>query len=253
MSRIKKTAKPEEELVISTKRVPQRPKLKNPIGLKRYDWTEKQKEILDTDFDIMFLHGVSGSSKTSLAVYLALKALNDKKVSDILYIRSAVENSENGLGFLKGDLHEKFSVYGVPFFDKLEELVSKPDIDRLKAEDRIDVQPINFIRGQNWNARFVILDEAQNTPYKDLKTFLTRRGKFTKIIVCADPEQTDLKENKGGGGFSRMLNNLFNENREKGLNAPTDEELDRHKIYQFEFTEEDILRSEFVKFVCKRL
>jgi phosphate starvation-inducible PhoH-like protein len=201
----------------------------------------------------LFLHGVSGTSKTSLAVWLALNALNQKKVSDILYIRSAVENSDNGLGFLKGDLHEKFSVYGVPFFDKLEELVSKPDIDRLKSEERIDTQPINFIRGQNWNARFVILDEAQNTPYKDLKTFLTRRGKFTKMVICADPEQTDLRENKGMGGFERMLNNIFNENKEKSLTPPTDEELDLHKIYQFEFTEEDVVRSEFVKFVCKRL
>ena len=190
---------------------------------------------------------------TSLAVWLALNALNQKKVSDILYIRSAVENSDNALGFLKGDLEQKFSVYGVPFYEKVEELVNKPDIDRLNAENRLDVQPINFIRGHNWNARFVILDEAQNTPYRDLKTFLTRVGKFSKVVICADPEQTDLKKKTGAGGFERMVKNLLDFNEEKGLDAPTDEELGEHRIFHVEFDEEDIVRSEFVKFIVKRL
>ena len=244
---------PLEEPKVSTSRVPQRPKLKNPINLKQYDWTEKQKYILSLDFDLLILSGVAGTSKTATAVWLALNALNQKKVSDILYIRSAVENSDNALGFLKGDLEQKFSVYGVPFYEKVEELVNKPDIDRLNAENRLDVQPINFIRGHNWNARFVILDEAQNTPYRDLKTFLTRVGKFSKVVICADPEQTDLKKKTGAGGFERMVKNLLDFNEEKGLDAPTDEELDEHRIFHVEFDEEDIVRSEFVKFIVKRL
>jgi phosphate starvation-inducible protein PhoH len=256
MSRTKKIkTNPEEDLIITSRKVPQRPKLKNPIKLRRYDWTEKQKEIVDLnlDFDLLILSGPAGSAKTALSVYLALEALNQKKVSDILYIRSAVENSDNGIGFLPGDKEEKFSPYGVPFYDKVQELVPKNDIDRLVSEERLHVEPINFIRGQNWNARFIILDEAQNTPYKDLKTFLTRKGKFSKVIICADPQQTDLKDGRGAGGFDRMVKNLIHSNSEKALNAPTDEELDEHGIFYFEFTEEDIVRSEFVKFVCKRL
>jgi len=245
--------KPQEDTPISTSRVPQRPKLKNPVRLKQYDWTDKQRYILDLDFDLLILSGVAGTSKSAMAVWLALNALNQKKVSDILYIRSAVENSDNALGFLKGDLEQKFSVYGVPFYEKIEELLSKPDIDRLNAEDRLDVQPINFIRGHNWKARFVILDEAQNTPYRDLKTFLTRVGKFTKVVICADPEQSDLKERTGAGGFERMVKNLLECNEEKDLDAPTNEELDEHKIFHVEFDEEDIVRSEFVKFIVKRL
>lgn len=243
----------EEDLVISAKRVPQAPKLKNPVKLKRYDWTPTQKEIIETDFDLLILEGCAGTAKTSTAVWLALNALNEKKVSDIVYIRSAVENSENGIGFLPGSKEEKFSPYGVPFYEKIQELVPKNDIDRLEAENRLSVEPINFIRGHNWNAKFIILDEAQNTPYKDLKTFLTRKGKFSKMIICADPEQSDLREGRGAGGFSKMVENLMCKNTMKALPEPSDEELDKHKIFHFQFGEEDIVRSEFVKFICKRL
>ena len=101
--------------------------------------------------------------------------------------------------------------------------------------------PVNFARGMNWIAKCIILDEAQNCTEKEIITVLTRMGKGTRAFVLADPMQTDLKTESKKGSFENMIE-IFDdqESRDKG-------------IYIFKFNEEDIMRSELLKYLIKKL
>ena len=223
-------------------RVVQRDKIKGPLELRTFPWTERQqafiKLALDKQTRIIFISGPAGSTKTILAVYAALELLSRKNVSDILYIRSAVESADKSLGFLPGVVDEKMAYYGIPLYEKLEELLSKEDLTSLAKDKRISVQPVNFVRGQSWNARVAVVDEAQNLTEKELFTILTRIGKFSKIFVCADTMQSDI--NGKSGGFAK-LSKWF-----------ADASGNQQGVYSFELQKADIMRDEIVKFLVER-
>ena len=92
----------------------------------------------------------------------------------------------------------------------------------------------------NWMSKCIILDEAQNSTQKEIITVLTRMAENSRCFVLADPVQTDLRTGVGGS-FERM-SKLF-----------SDEESKENGIRTFEFTEDDIMRSELVKFISKKL
>jgi phosphate starvation-inducible PhoH-like protein len=223
-------------------RVPQRDKLKGTLIIKPLPWTEKQKEFIQVasskESQLIFVSGPAGSAKTVLATYVALELLNQKRISDIIYVRSAVESADTKLGYLPGELEDKIHYYGVPFLDKLEELLGKADIQTLINEERVQIFPINYVRGLSWNARAIIIDEAQNLTQKELITALTRIGKYSKCFVLADPMQSDI--NGKSGGFERIAENL------------SDDASKTHGIHSFQFEESDIMRSELVKFLVGR-
>lgn len=223
-------------------RVFQEEKLQNTIQIKPLEWTEKQKNFieiaLNKESKIIFLSGSAGTSKTILSTYCALELLNQKRISDIIYVRSAVESADSKLGFLPGELSDKMSFYGQPFIDKLNELLNKADVNYLVNQNKINILPINYLRGLNWNAKCIIVDEAQNLTQKELITTLTRIGKFSKCFVLADCMQNDIN---GKSGYLK-ISKLFN-----------DEESQLNGIFNFEFNDEDIMRSELVKFLVKKL
>ena len=218
--------------------------LKRQIKLHQFPWTEKQKDFfkiaLRPDTKIIFVNGPAGTSKTLLSVYCGLQLLNMKVISDIMYLRSAVESSESKLGFLPGSADDKLKFYNLPFLDKLDELLVNTKPEKLEEEKRVSMFPVNFARGMNWKDKCIILDEAQNSTVKEITTVLTRLGSNSRCFILADPMQTDLR-NGNRGGFEKMFK-LF-----------SDEESAQQGIYNFEFTEEDIMRSELVKFLVKKL
>lgn len=223
--------------------VHQNDKIRRPLQIKqRPDLTNKQKEFLklalDNTVKVIFLSGPSGSSKSFLAVLASLELLNLKKVSDLIYIRSIVESSDNKMGFLPGDASEKLSPYLEPLLEKLEEMLDKSDINDLQKENRVQGKPTGYLRGLSWNAKAVIMDEAQNSTQKELITLMTRVGHFSKLFICGDPMQSDIN---GKSGFDKMCN-IFN-----------DDESKKNGIQVFYLSEEDIVRSEIVKFIVKKL
>ena len=147
-----------------SKKVPQRDKLKKNLTIRELSWTDKQKEFiklaLDKNTRVMLVSGPAGSAKTLMSVYCALQLLNEKRVSDIVYIRSAVESSDAKIGFLPGDVDEKLAFYNVPLQEKLAELLQKPDIDMVTEDNRVIAYPVNFARGLNWNAKAIVFDEC---------------------------------------------------------------------------------------------
>jgi phosphate starvation-inducible protein PhoH and related proteins len=221
----------------------QKNKLKTPLNIRiRPDLTDNQKKFLDLALDknvkIMFVSGPAGTSKSFCSIMAGLKLLNDKKVSDILYLRSVVESSENKMGYLPGDENSKLSPYLHVLVDKLDELLSRNETDMLIKEQRIQGHPINFIRGASWNSKMIIIDEIQNLTANEIFTGLTRIGQFSKMILCGDESQSDIG-NKSG--FTKMMN-IFN-----------DEESRQNGIVCFKFDETDIVRSEIVKFIVKKV
>ena len=218
--------------------------IKRKIKVNQFPWTEKQKSFfkiaLDKDTKIIFVNGPAGTSKTLLAVYCGLQLLNLKSISDIMYLRSAVESSESRLGFLPGSAEDKLRFYNLPFIDKLEELLPETRVAKLEEEHRVSMFPVNFARGMNWTNKCIILDEAQNSSLKETITVLTRLGKGSRAFVLADPMQTDLNDNRVGG-FQKLYDN-FN-----------DEESRENGVFTFSFDEDDIMRSELVKFLIKKV
>lgn len=228
--------------VDSSLKIPQRSKLKNELNIIERELTEKQKEFvniaLDKNTKMIFVSGPAGTSKTYISIYSALKLMNLKKVSDLLYLRSAVESSENKIGFLPGEAKEKMSPYIQPLLEKLSELLPKNNIDFLEKEERIDSIPIGFLRGLNWNAKVIVADESQNMTQKELITLITRTGEFSKVFILGDPDQSDIN---GKSGFLKILN-LFD-----------DEESRQNGIYVFRFTEDDVVRSGLVAYIIKKI
>jgi phosphate starvation-inducible PhoH-like protein len=222
--------------------IPQRNKIKNLLSIYQRNLNEKQKNFLEIAMDkntkIVFVYGPAGTSKTYMAIYAALTLVNQRKVSDLIYIRSAVESSEAKLGFLPGEADEKMAPYLAPLTDKLVELLPKNDIDILKKENRISSIPVGFLRGLNWNARVIISDEAQNMTFKELFTLITRVGEFSKMFILGDPEQSDLN---GKTGFLKMISYF------------DDEESRANGIQVFRFTDNDIVRSGLVQFIVKKV
>lgn len=222
--------------------IPQRSKLKTSLHIYQRPLTDKQNQFLnlasDKSVKIIFVSGPAGTSKTFLAVLQALKMINDKRVSDLIYIRSAVESSDVKLGFLPGEAGQKLAPYIQPLVDKLAELLPKNDVDILLKEERVVGIPVGFLRGLNWNAKVIIADEAQNLTFKELFTLITRTGEFSKVFILGDPEQSDIN---GKSGFIKMISNF------------DDDESRQNGIHVFRFTEDDIVRSGLVQFIIKKV
>jgi phosphate starvation-inducible protein PhoH and related proteins len=135
--------------------------------------------------------GPAGTGKTYLAIVMAVRALKRRDVARVILSRPAVEAGER-LGFLPGDLREKFDPYMRPLFDALNELVDDGAVNKYMERGTLEVAPLAFMRGRTLSESFVILDEAQNATDDQLKMFLTRLGSGSKMIVTGDVTQIDL-------------------------------------------------------------
>lgn len=210
---------------------------------EKIPWTDKQKEFFqlaqNNEVKMILLKGPAGTSKTIVSVYSALKALNEGKVSDIVYIRSLVESAEKTMGALPGTVEDKIGPYLRPLVDKLEELLSVPHQKALLSNGLVEGSPINFLRGAHFAGKYILLDEAQNFSLPELTTAMTRVGEFCKVIISGDTFQADIGERKSGFG---TVCDMF------------DTELSQQNgIHVFEFGKEDIVRSELVRFIVGEL
>ena len=147
---------------------------------------------------IIFAVGPAGTGKTFLAVAAAVSQLLDNKFDRIILSRPAVEAGEK-LGFLPGDLKEKVDPYLRPLYDSLYDLMPSDIAIRKIESAEIEIAPLAFMRGRTLNNSFVILDEAQNATHTQIKMFLTRCGKNSRMVVTGDPSQIDLNRKSDSG------------------------------------------------------
>jgi phosphate starvation-inducible protein PhoH and related proteins len=154
--------------------------------------------------------GPAGTGKTYLAVSAAVAALEAGEVGRIVLTRPAVEAGER-LGFLPGDIGEKLAPYLRPLNDALNERLGGRRAKQLMTEGAIEIAPIGFMRGRTLNNAFIVIDEAQNCTYGQIKMMLTRLGWHSTMVVTGDPDQSDLLDGLSGlAEIARRLEPIAN-------------------------------------------
>ena len=162
--------------------------------------TETQRQYVEAirNYDIVIGIGPAGTGKTYLAMAMAISAFLKKQVSRIVLARPAVEAGEK-LGFLPGDIYEKFNPYLRPLYDALLDMMEAEKAGKLIERGVIEIAPLAFMRGRTLNDSFIILDEAQNTTTEQMKMYLTRLGYNSKTVITGDITQIDLPHGKASG------------------------------------------------------
>ena len=135
--------------------------------------------------------GPAGTGKTYLAITAAVEALEKGEVERIILSRPAMEAGES-LGYLPGNMHEKMAPYLRPLYDALGDRMGGKKVRSYIEEGIIEIAPVGFMRGRTLNNAYVVIDEAQNCTYVQLKMLLSRLGWHSTMIVTGDPDQTDL-------------------------------------------------------------
>lgn len=195
----------------------------------------KNQDKVFMDFDDgynLLLHGLAGTGKTFISLYLALadiiEGYGDQR--NVTLVRSVVPTRD--MGYLPGNQKEKSKVYEAPYANICSELFGRGDAyEVLKGRGMIDFITTSFVRGVTLSDTTVIVDECQNLSFHELDSIITRLGENSRIIFCGDFRQSDLtrdEERKGVLTFMKILSKM------KGFES-------------VEFEEEDIVRSKLVK------
>jgi len=160
-----------------------------------------QQRLIDAidERSVVLALGPAGTGKTYIAIAKAVEALEQRRISRIVLSRPAVEAGES-LGFLPGDLQDKLAPYLRPLYDALTERLGTKRLKALIAEGTIEIAPVAYMRGRTLNDCFVVIDEAQNCTYTQLKMLLTRLGWRSTMVLTGDPDQTDLLPGISGFG-----------------------------------------------------
>lgn len=226
--------------------VQQNGKIKEELDIHEFPWTENQKKLIDLinskECKLCLISGPAGTAKSLISTYCGLLLLNKKRVSDIIYTRPILESADSNskLGYLPGERKTKVEPYLQVLEDKLQELLPNNQINSLKNDNRIHFLEVNYARGLNIAAKFWQIDESQGFTIGELITLITRISHASKVVICADPTQSDLPESKRGG-FEKLFN-LF-----------SDEISQQNGIYTFKFTKEDIMRSDLCRFIAGKI
>lgn len=181
--------------------------------------------------NLTFGTGPAGTGKTYVCGSVAAEALLKGEIRKIIITRPAVEAGEK-LGFLPGELEDKYEPYIQPFRDVLNERMGKSRVDYSMKRGEIEAMPLAYMRGKSFKDAFVILDEAQNTTPTQMEMFLTRIGINCTVVVNGDPKQTDIR---GRSGLTDALTRLSH----------------LKSISVVNFTKDDVVRSGFVQQVVE--
>jgi|TARA_R110002073_G_scaffold246845_2_gene409613 phosphate starvation-inducible protein PhoH and related proteins len=201
---------------------------------RHYTLTEIQKKVIsayDDNYHIV-LHGVAGTGKTFLSLFLALQEVLEGHdlYNKVCVFRSVVPTRD--MGYLPGNWKQKAAVYEEPYKMMANELFKRGDAyEVLKNKNLLEFITTSFIRGTTFNNTIMIVDEINNMNFHELDSIMTRVGKNCKILFCGDYRQSDLKESNERQGLGRFLDILNNMGGFK----------------RFEFTVDDIVRSDLVK------
>ena len=198
--------------------------------------TDGQQRLIDTISynDITIVVGLAGSGKTHISVGMAVKYLLESKVEKIVISRPIIGAGEDP-GALPGGIADKLYPYLIPLYDEFKYYVSHSDIATWKNSGTLEIVPLAFARGRTFKNTFVILDEAQNATYAQIKMLVTRLGEGSKILINGDVNQTDLNQ-KQAGGLSTIIDIL------DGL----------HGVKVCYFDKSDIVRHHLLKDVMER-
>lgn len=201
---------------------------RKPKGEIKYniDLNEEQKNAkkIILENDITVLKGQAGSGKSILACLIALDLYNRREIEKIIICRPAVSKEE--IGFLPGGADDKLQPYIQPIHNNFYKLYNKQKIDEMIKDGIIQMIPLAYMRGHTFQDSFILVDETQNLVHTQTELVIGRLGMRSKMVLCGDTSQVDLK-NKKESGLS-FLSSL--EGRVNGFKVITLKENHRHPI-----------------------
>jgi phosphate starvation-inducible PhoH-like protein len=199
--------------------------------------TNNQADYIRTisESEVTVCIGPAGSGKTAVSVGMACEYILSDKVKKIIITRPVVESGK-GLGFLPGTFDEKIHPYLVPVLEEMNLYLGRDSVKSLREKGLIEVCPLEYMRGRNFHNSFMILDEAQNCTYEQIKMFLTRIGRNSKAVLNGDLDQSDLPI-RLRGALENCVNKL------DGVEGVGISELD----------ESDIVRNDVIARILSRL
>lgn len=161
---------------------------------------QKLAKQLIINNQIVIVTGRAGSGKSLVCAQAALDFLMKKQCNHIYVTRATIEVG-GSLGFLPGDLEDKFNPYLEAFQENLEKCYDRVKIQELVKNKKVVAYPVQFIRGKTIDDVLVV-EEAQNLSKGEMLAILTRLGKSGKIIINGDNEQKDIKESYTGLSYA---------------------------------------------------
>jgi len=238
MASSKRRKKQEIELAETEQKQNPNPTAGSGYRLKFEPRSVRQLRIIKNvmNHDISFVIGPTGTGKTFLATVAALRCVYNRQspINKIIVIRPAVTAQEE-VGFLPGSVDDKMAYFVAPVYEHIIKLVGKEEFNHLMQKQVIEVIPIAFLRGRNFDNAFVILDEAQNTNKEQIFLVLTRIAQNSKVVVCGDPDQLDIYQHDSG-----LLDCV-----------PRFQDNPNPRVYMCQMEEKDIVRHELVSYIVK--
>lgn len=190
--------------------------------------SEGQKALMEAidAHNLVFAIGPAGTGKTYLSITAAVEAFEAGKVERIILSRPAVEAGEK-IGYLPGDLQDKMAPYLRPLYDALNDRMGLKRLKQCIETGEIEIAPIGYMRGRTLNNAFVVIDEAQNCTYGQIKMIVSRLGWNSTMVITGDPDQSDLLD--GISGLKDMAEKL---SKVEGISVQNlrDKDIVRHPL-----------------------
>ena len=195
--------------------------------------------LRDDEAPVVICHGLSGTGKTTIGILHALDELKKKRKDKIILTRPTVLVDSDNFGALPGNINDKMS----PLLKHVMNIIgdepnNSSNLYNIVKENKIEIIPLEYIRGHNFKNSLLICDESQNASNRQMKALLTRIGIGTKLIVLGDCGQSDLE---GENGLADFIDKYDNYKSHTTSNF----------VKKIEFTEEDIKRSDIVKEILR--
>ena len=173
--------------------------------------TENQVKLVDSARSnvITICRGVAGSGKSAMAIAVAVSYLMDNRFDKMLIVRPLTTVGGKDMGFLPGDLSEKYSAFASPLIQTIIDMIGETKYNEWVRAKRIIPTPTSFVRGDNFKDAIVIIDEAQNLTESEIFTLLTRICHNSKVIITGDESQDDRKDKfRNDSGLSIICEKL---------------------------------------------
>lgn len=220
------------------------PKIVKRIKFKTKNQKRFYKAIENEGNNIIMAHALAGAGKTYISIQKGLELLynTNSKIEKLIIINPTVDvGGEDKLGHLPGDLMEKIEVHNESSLYILNKIIGPAETKRLVTSGKIEFKVLNFLRGNNMEKTYVILDEAQNASPLQLKTLVTRITDDSKLVIQGDLSQCDKYRTNGTPAYTKSgFYDIWK--RLAGVKG----------VYQIEFQKDDCIRSGIVKRILER-
>lgn len=178
-----------------------------PKVLEAQSDNQKDYIISIIENDVTFCTGPSGSGKSYIAAGIASEKLHKNEYDQVIITRPLVCTGKD-IGSLPGELQEKIAPYLLPMAENFKHFLGAAHYGLYYNERRIKYMPLEVMRGSTFHDSLMILDEAQNCTFEQIKMFITRMGQNSKVLINGDIRQTDLHNRSGLDDIMYKLRNV---------------------------------------------